>query len=224
MSDFLDYAVPDPSFALSNHLAIAGGQPIYGYIDLLKKQIVYMKGNSGYPTEVNTWDDQYVYQSTTEVSWDQTKPSFKIFASKSWPGSNGGIVWAPREVPTETDSFPVESDGTYRIYSDCATYKTQSVNQVLTSISPPFDYNFGGDLGFVETIQQNYLWNGAQTMEVNLYAKGYGWARWRSFNLVNGVYILGKLPNGQPADSLFNMIVKGGLPTPQFPCGIPVIT
>lgn len=221
MSDFLDYAVMNPSDALKQHLAVAnGGQPIYGYLDLLKRQIIYMKGNSGYPTEVNTWDDTYVYQSTTEVSWNPATPSFKIFASKSWPGNNGGIVWSPRTLPVNGDCSPVETaDSSYRTYTDCSHYTTQTLGgPIMTSVSSPFELDLGGDLAVQEVIQQTYLWGpGFKTMEQNLYAKGFGWVRWRTSNLVNGVY-------QKQQESLFNTIVKGGLPTPQFPCGIPVIS
>ena len=218
--DFLDYAVADLTWALSNHLEIAGGgQPIYGYLDPINKRIVYMKGRSGYPTEVNTFDGDNVYQSTTEVSWDPTKPAFKIFASSSWPGANGGIVWAPRQILAGPSAQIVTADSSYRQYSDCSHYVTKNLGgPILTYISGPFSIDLGGDLGTVEVIEQNYFWGASfANLESNLYAKGFGWARWRLSALESGKYVVKQ-------ESLFNIIARGGLPVPQFPCPIPVIT
>lgn len=214
MTDVLEYMIPSPAWALENHLAVAkGGQPVYGA--LVGRMLWYMKSASGFPWDGNTFDENYVYQSITENGW--TSPNqFKMFASKSWPGANGGIAWAPRFFTEATWNAPlITADSTYRTYSDCGKFTTANLGgPIATQLSGPVYKDFGGDLGEQDAIIVTYLWG--TSMEVNYYVKDYGWVQWELWSLVNGAYV-------QKQVSAFNTFAKGGSPTLNFPCPVPTI-
>jgi hypothetical protein len=210
--------LPDQAWALENHLAVAGagGQPLYTLVS--GKKVWYIKGAAGYPWDMNSFDESYIYRSITgNVLTSPT--TFKMFASGTWPYANGGIVWAPRYFTPGAFTPPiVTADSTYRAYSACATFTTQTLGgPVETQISGPYEIAFGISPGVQESIIQTYKWGpGYATMEVNCYAKGLGLVQWQSYTLVNGVYVLKQ-------SSLFGTQVAGGVVPLNFPCGVPTI-
>jgi hypothetical protein len=230
-TDVLNYILPDEAWAQEFHMEVAGGgQPIYTLLQ--DKTIWLMKGAQGYPWDTLTFDEDYIYQSITDIdsplvsggstSW--TDPSmFKMFASASWPGANGGIAWMPRYLAGE--NVPVEtSDSTYRSYSACGKFTTANLGgPIQTKVEGPYALslvipNFGTDIApTTPCIVQSYIWGpNGETLEQNVYASGYGLVRWTTSNLVNGVYVLQQT-------SLFNTLTPGGAPQPNFPCGVPTI-
>jgi hypothetical protein len=209
--ELLRYLLPDQVWSFSSHLAIAnGGQPLYTAV--LGNQIWYMKSPRGYPWDMDTFDQNYAYQSITERDWDNPR-TFKMFASSSWPGANGGIVWASFSDPF---GLPVVTqDSSYRAYSDCANYSTHTLGgSVQVRMNQPEAHDFGGDLGVQEGLRQEYFWG--ITCEVNWYVRGYGWVQWENWRLAGGIY-------QQQQVSAFNMFQSGGSPVPVFPCGVPRI-
>lgn len=219
MSDVLSYLLPDVSWSLSNYLAVAGGgQPTHTWLDAPNSRIWNMKGAAGYPWDSFSFDANFVYQSITENIW--TSPTtFKMFASSTWPGGNGGIAWLPRQINTSGVNSPiVTADSTYRIYSACGVYTTETLGgPVETSVEGPYDINFGGTLGLQYAIVMSYKWGpGYTTMERNYYVQGYGLVRWETYKLINGVYVIQQT-------SAFNTEVSGGIPVLSFPCGVPTI-
>jgi hypothetical protein len=212
--DILEYMLPDQVWALSNHLAIAnGGQPIYTTVT--GNQIWYIKNAQGFPWDMNTFDSKFVYQSITEVDWTNPK-TFKMFASKSWPGSNGGVVWSPRAVPDNARGI-VTADSSYRAYLDCANFTLHNLGGgILTEVWPD-EFDFKGDLGVRDSLTLQYRWGqNSANLEVNRYAKGFGWAQWELWTLQDGQYV-------QKQVSAFNMFKPGGSVKPVFPCGVPNI-
>lgn len=216
MIDALTYLLPDELWRLENHLEVEnGGQPIPTAV--IGNQIWYMKQMSGFPWDMNTFDEKFVYQSITENVF-QNPNSFKIFASKSWSGANGAIVWCPRFIdPTSTPI--VTTDSSFRIYSDCKNFQVSTLGgpiftrYALTKFSP------GGSFGSVtiDCLQVDYQWNpGLTVLERHIYGKAFGLVSWQTFNLVNGQYV-------QQKQTLFNTMVAAPNPKPQFPCGVPTI-
>jgi|HubBroStandDraft_1064217.scaffolds.fasta_scaffold15954_4 hypothetical protein len=218
--DILSYLLPNQTWALSNHLAIAGtgGQPTYTWLDSPNSRIWNMKGASGYPWDSFSYDTNFVYQSITENVW--TSPTtFKMFASGTWPAGNGGIAWLPRQVnPGEPTTPIVTADSTYRTYSACGTFTTANLGgPVETHVEGPYSIDFGGDLNYQEALVMTYKWNpGYSTMEVNCYVEDYGLVQWESYTLTSGRYVLSQT-------SLFNTELAGGCPALSFPCGVPTI-
>lgn len=220
MTDILTYLLPDQTWALSNHLAVVGigGQPVYTWLDEPNSRVWNMKGVAGFPWDSFSFDDDFVYQSITENSW--TSPTtFKMFASASWPGANGGIAWLPRWYdPGTPNSQIVTADSTYRIYSACGVFTTANLGgPIETSVEGPYQVNFGGTVGVQSAIVMSYKWGpGYSTKEMNYYVIGLGLVRWETYSLVGGVYVLKQT-------SAFNTQIAGGVPVLSFPCGIPTI-
>ena len=236
--DLLGYLLPDPAWAQEYHLeapdnrgvGIHPGQPVY--VSLYGHQIWEMKSSAGFPWDMNTFDEQYIYRSVTEQSWSDPT-SFKIFASLSWQamGVNGGIVWMPRRLQVGMFCPPIVTlDSTYRVYSGGnQQYKVQSLGgPIETHIEGPFEgryaVDFGGSLGIAEScVRQVYKWGpGYMNMEVNYYARGYGRCQWelwamRETGTANMQYVRQRV-------SVFNNIVSGGVPALDFPNTLPVIT
>jgi hypothetical protein len=216
MLDVLEFMLPDQVWALSHHLE-APAHPIF--CKLVKNQIWYMKGKNGFPWDMNTFDDQFIYQSITERDWDNPD-HFKIFASTSWPGANGGIVWSPRDAEAIGHGGPwVTPDSTYRLYSGCDNFTEQDLQPVSVTLEGPYEYDFGGDLGWMPCLVQRYFWTEKQTadrMELNRYIRKFGWAQWELWHLQGNRY-------EQKQISAFNHIADGGSPDPLFPCGVPEI-
>ena len=215
MIDILTYMLPDEAWALEFHLATSGANPLPLYTAVNGKMIWDMKGEGGSPWDGNSFDEQYIYQSITENVWTNAS-SFKIFASKSWPNGNGGIVWAPRYFTPGALNLPiVTADSTYRTYSACGTFTTANLGgSVSTQIEGPYEINFGGSLGTQLSLVQKYFWG--TTMEVNYYVQSFGHVQWQAYSLAGGVYTLQQT-------SAFNLQVAGGVPSLNFPCTVPII-
>lgn len=229
MIDILEYMVPKQALnPAAFHLAVAGagGQPLFTIQE--GNVICDMKGAGGFPWDINTFDEEFIYQSITEVDWE-TPTTFKMFASTSRTTGNGGIVWAPRFVNRPGFNPPiVTADSTYRTYSACGTYTTSNLGgPVMTQVEGPYSINFGGTIGQQSALIQKYFWGwkaslpmiqqpGYLNMEVNYYVIGLGHVQWELHTLVNGLYTLQQT-------SAFNTKVSGGAPGLVFPCGIPTI-
>jgi len=211
--DVLDYMLPDQVWALSKHLE-CDAHPIF--CKLVGNQIWYMKGRSGFPWDMNTFDADFIYQSITEQGWEDQE-QYKIFASSSWPNANGGVVWSARH-PESGGGPIVTPDSTYRIYSSCENFKEQNLGAPISvTLEGPYEFDFGGDLGWMECLVQRYFWGPNQAnMELNRYVQKYGWAQWELWQLKGNRY-------EQAQVSAFNQIAEGGAPEPSFPCGVPVI-
>lgn len=224
MTDALNYVVANPAWAQENHLAVsgAGGQPTYSVVDVLNKRIWYMKG-TGFPWDMNTWDENFIYQSITENVWTNAS-TFKMFASKSYPSGNGGIAWLPRYL-NGFNAPLITPDSTYRTYSGCTTFAAQTLGgMIMTTAELGLALieaipSFGTALDpATPVLVQRYFWGpGYVNMEVNVYALGYGHVQWQLWTLVAGVYALKQT-------SLFNTMVAASLPELSFPCGVPVIS
>jgi hypothetical protein len=196
------------------HVEIAGGgQPTF--TSVINNQIWYCKSEKGFPWDANSFDDSYVFQNITEVSWDNPK-TFKMFASKSWPHANGGIVWIPRHITMHNRGI-VTTDSSYRAYSDCTTFTQHDLGGPILTTYDFEQRDFGGDLGIRDALTVFYRWGANMAnLEVNSYVRDYGWVQWENWQLQNGRYV-------QKQVSAFNMIVKGGSVAPVFPCGVPTI-
>jgi hypothetical protein len=215
MTDILSYMLPDEAWALENHLETSGAAPLPLYTVVSGKMLWDIKGAGGFPWDGNSFDEQYVYQSITENVWTNAS-SFKMFASKTWPNGNGGIVWAPRYfTPGDLNSPIVTADCTYRTYSACGTFATSNLGgAVSTQIEGPYNIDFGESLGTQSALVQKYFWG--SNLEVNYYVIGFGHVQWQLYTLTGGVYILQQT-------SAFNLEVAGGTPPLVFPCGVPMI-
>lgn len=217
MIDALTYLVRDPVAGLAGHLtAPAAKLPIYPC--LLGSALWDIKGDKGWPWDSFPFDQQYVYNSVTENGWASAS-AFKVWASKSWPGAGGGIVWMPRFISPGTWNAPVvTADTTYRTYSDCAHFAAATLGgPVETQVHGPFPVFFGGTLGAQNALVQTYKWGPSYVnMEVNYYVAGYGRVQWELWRLVNGLYVMQQRV-------AYNTLAPGAAPALAFPCALPVL-
>jgi hypothetical protein len=216
--DILDFMVHAQSTQF--HLETAGASPLPLYSVIQGNLLWDIKGSVGYPWDGNSFDEQFVYQNITEISYTNSS-TFKMFASTSRKTGNGGIVWAPRYFTPGALNGPYTSDPTYRVYTACGKFTTSTLGgPATTQIEGPYDINFGGTIGVQSAIVQKYFWGwgaaGYANMEVNYFVQGLGHVQWELYNLVSGAYVLKQT-------SAFNTQVAGGVPTLVFPCGVPVI-
>ncbi len=227
--DFTEYMVPSQPFAKDQHLAVAGvgGQPIYTFDG--DHEIWDIKGFAGWPWDGFTYDDNFIYQSYTELGWT-ANTQFKMYASKTWPKANGGIVWAPRWLRAGTLNPPiVTADSTYRTYTSCTEFHLGDGNvpdlggPVETHVEGEYLIDFKGDLGKRPALVHTFKWGkGYLNMEVNYYTRGYvlggnyvpgmGRVQWELWQLICGRYVRQK-------QVAFNSIQLGGVPPLAFPCG-----
>lgn len=129
--------------SLSNEYHLTGNaNPLYTYRG---KVFYWVKGPSGYPWDVNYYDDNYIYQSATEYHWNDPS-SYKAFASAMpWsrrcvnkpPGGGNGTKLASITLP----STP------YTIYGgNCAVSSNNNLGYVVNEIWGPTPMSLGGSL------------------------------------------------------------------------------
>lgn len=226
MIDVLTYMVPNPATldSKSFHLGSkqAGVNPMFvlqSPLTTTSGWIYYIKNPSGFPWDINFYDQNYVYQCITEGPSGWTNPSsYKVFASTSWPGGHGGIGWSPRYIGDGPfENYLVTEDTTYQTWLNGALQATQNLGAVSTLVQGPFNLACG-DLGTLACIILSYQWNNPGvplgTQEQFWYAYGYGQVRWQEYQLSSGIYVL-------KTDALFDQKVAGGTPTPVFQGTLP---
>jgi hypothetical protein len=220
VTDILNWMMATPNF--ESHLESSDGQAQCFWLDYFNRRLWYPKTLAGGPGfDCNTFDENYVYQSITELDWNDPH-HFKMFASTTRPHQgNGGIAWAPRYIDASSGDAPpppLVSDSTYRLYAsdDCKTYTVENLGgPVTTQVYLIGSYDFGGDLGRQYTLKLTYLYTGVN-MEVFYYATSFGWVGWERWLLVNGQWV-------QQQSKMFNLVKPGPLTGLNFPCAIPVI-
>src|SRR5207245_6732088 len=90
---------------------------------------VWTKGANGYPWDVKTFDQNFVYDRSTELTWTDPQ-TFKRF--------NVDIPMSPRRVAKGATSPAIQipaANSDYSFYSACTAYKTSGLKNVLNQIS-----------------------------------------------------------------------------------------
>jgi hypothetical protein len=171
---------------------------------------LWTKSPVGYPWDVKTFDQGYIYDRSTELSW--TDPtSFKRFAI---------------DLPMSRRCVPVgKSGGSIRIssantnfssYSNCLPTFTQNLGYVVNIISAPMSVKTGGNLGTVTTRLFTYRYSCDSTY-INcayqeVFSLGYqvGLYDWKYYQGQGGKYHLVQ-------ESKINNLNSGSA-TPYLPC------
>lgn len=214
--DVLDFMLPEPWFSERHHLA-AKEHPKFALEH--DGWIWYMKGRQGYPWDGNTFNEHMVFQCITEgeKGW-QDPSSYKAFTSSSWKDSHGGIAWSPRFIDTDLplQPFLITQDSSYATFLGGEQIRVQDLGgPTVCQVSAPF-WEVVGDLGPQLVIRQSYQWGGRDlsSMELNTYARTYGWVRWQLYELQAGRYTLRQ-------ETLFDQFTEGGSPALNFPGPLP---
>ena len=211
--DMVTWFTMGSSWSKQYHLA-GNNNPLYTYRG---KTFYWIKGAAGYPWDVNSYDDKYVYQWATEYHW--TDPtSYKAFDS--------ALPWSPRCI----EKPPAGAYGTklatitlpstpYTIYGGSCTQSSNSnLGSVVNEVWGPTPMSLGGNLpknAPTLTLSYRYSCNSSydscRYKETFDFQRPYGLVRWTYYILQNGQYV-------QQNVSVFNSMVSGGAPAPDHPC------
>ncbi len=179
----------------------------------------WIKGPSGYPWDVNYYDNFYIYQWATEYQW--TDPtSYKAFDGTTT------MPWSPRCVDkpaagvygTKLATITVPSSP-YTFYGgSCAASSTSNLGYVVNEIWGPTPMSLGGSLpnnALTLTLSYRYScnssYNSCQYKETFDFQKPDGLVRWTYYVLQNGQYV-------QQSQTVYNNVASGGSPEPYHPC------
>lgn len=177
------------------------GVTVKQYVFDTGQNIVYTKSQQGWPWDVKSYDSNWIYDWITEMDW--TSPSdYKANSPKMqmvpryWNGDNS---WSHAD-----GSIPV------LFYQNCAKVKTGANSPVFT-MTGPYAYNFGGNVGTLNTIRVNYQWSPIDLEQLYL-TQEHGWVLWTYLRRTST-----SSPWNLVQWSNHNQVVQGSL-TPVFKC------
>lgn len=215
--DMMKYFTMSSPNRLTNYMGPGNANPIYTTIvpDLgtsfaTSGYFVWTKSSIGYPWDIKSFDNKYVYDRTTELSW--TDPTaFKRFTSD--------LPIAQRCLKTGKAGAAIKvasANTNYSSYGNCQVTQTQNLGYVVNSISAPKTVNTGGNLGTVQTRLFNYQYscdlNYANCAYKEVFSLGYGIGLydWKYYLNQGGVWVLSQ-------ESVINQLDTGAA-TPYLPC------
>jgi hypothetical protein len=176
-----------------------------------------VKGASGSPWDVNSYDDHYIYQWATEYNWSDPT-SYKAF--------NSAMPWSPRcanKPPAGTYGTKLASitlpSTPYIIHgSNCLASSNNNLGYVVNEIWGPTPLSLGGSLGTnALTLTSSYRYSCTSSYDNCRYKETFDFQR--PYGLVRCIYYL--LQNGQYVQqnqTVYNNKVSGGSPVPDHPC------
>jgi hypothetical protein len=215
--DMLNYFVMAYPDRLSNNMGPGNANPVYTNIEpelgdkfATNGHFLWTKSSVGYPWDIKTFDQNYIYDRTTELSW--TDPTtFKRFKT---------------DLPMSRRCAPVaKSGGTINVssaktnftsYANCQPTKTQNLGYVANTISAPTYVNTGGNLGTVLSRDFTYRYScdshyaNCTYQEVFSLGHRIGLYDWKYYKSVKGSFHLVQ-------ESKINRFDSGSA-TPYLPC------
>ena len=215
--DMLDYFMMGYPNRTSIHMGPGNANPIYSSITPedgsaydTQGYFVWTKSSSGYPWDVKTFDSNYVYDRSTELTW--TDPtSYKRFDT-DLPISPRciavGAAGAPIQVPATATNFS--------FYSNCQRYQTSNLGYVLNTVDAPAMVTTTGNIGQINTRRFRYQYScdasygNCSDMEVFSLGYNIGLYDWQHYVNQSGQWVLSK-------ESIIDNFVSGQT-TPYFAC------
>lgn len=214
MMNYFTMAYPN---RLTNNMGPGNANPIYTSIvpDLgssfaTSGYFVWTKSSVGYPWDVKAFDNNYVYDRTTELSW--TDPTaFKRF-TPDLPMSRRCV-----KIGQPGGTIKIAKANTnYSSYANCQSTQTQNLGYVVNTISAPVKVATGGNLGTVTTRYFRYLYScdsnygNCAYQEVFSLGYGVGLYDWKYYQNQSGKWV-------QVQESVINQFDPGAA-TPYLPC------
>jgi hypothetical protein len=215
--DMMNYFVMGYPNRVNNYMGPGNANPVYSTIapELGSKfattgQFEWTKSSVGYPWDIKTFDSNYIYDRTTELSW--TDPTaFKRF--------NNDLPMSRRCVPANRagGSIRVKAGNTsYTSYANCLPTLAQDLGYVVNTISAPTFVNLGVTLGSVKSRFFTYRYSCDSNYENCTYQEvfslgyGVGLYDWKYYVIQNGTLVLKQ-------ESVINQFQAGGV-APYMPC------
>jgi hypothetical protein len=210
--DMLQWVSMDNILGSSYHFA-GNANPLYSSIRT-STELFLIKGATGFPWDIDRYDDNYVYLWITEYNWNDPT-SYKAFATP--------MPWMPRciDIPAQGGSkiaSVLVTNSDYNIYLGCVRQPTQNLGYVVNDVWGPYPMTLGGslpanantlELSYRYTCDSNY--DNCTYKETFDFQKGLGLVQWTYYKLQNGTYV-------QQNQSRFNALTVGGFPKPNAPC------
>lgn len=205
----LDWATLDPDLAASYHLE-GNANPLYTVVE--SDKFYWIKSNLGYPWDIQLLDKDNIYLWVTEQDWNDPY-SYK----KSHDNTNMALT--ARCAKGGQPGTTVKSSNTgFDIVGSCKTQRTPNLGTMINEVWGPTKMNHGGDIpDNTDTLTVSYRYNcdagevNCRSREEYFLTQRYGLVRWDHANLMNGNYVVDQY-------TVYNKLVAGGPPTPQFPC------
>src|SRR5258708_15354226 len=121
-----------PQLSAAHHMA-GSANPLY--TSVTPSRFYWTKTGSGYPWDIQLYDQKYVYLWVTELDW-QNPRSFKAFNSSTLGKFN--LPFAPRFAKAGYPGSTITiSDSAYEIHSDCNTFVTKNLGHVVNELWRP---------------------------------------------------------------------------------------
>jgi hypothetical protein len=214
--DMLDYFVMAYPARTTNFMGPGNANPVYstvvpelGATFPESGYFVWTKSSAGYPWDVKTFDENYIYDRTTELIW--TDPtSFKRF-TVDLPLSHRCLA------PTAGATIKtLSANSNYSSYTNCQSYLTQNLAYVKTTITPPGLVQTDGNLGVVQTRELRYQYGCdskyGNCSDMEVFSMGFliGLYEWQHYQNENSTWTLVQESNINEYDS--------GSVTPYLPC------
>lgn len=204
--DMLAWMTMSPDLRSSNHMS-GSANPVY--TSVLSDRFFWTKTGQGYPWDIQLYDNKYIYLWVTELDW-QNPNSFKVFNSSQ--SGNFNLPIAPRFAQAGYPGSTIKiSDSTYEIHTDCNTFTTHTLKNVINEVWGPYTENLGGQLPpTLQTLVVSYRYNcdvnysNCGDKEEYHLAQPYGLVKWQHQRLqADGTYA--------PPDNVtyFNRMVAG---------------
>jgi hypothetical protein len=199
-----------------------GTNPRYEYIDWSQGVHYDIKSSTGYPWDVNLFDDTadgFIYQWATENVWGNPS-TYKAFDSFTT------MPWAPRCVPIgaagQILSTITLNSAPYHYYDSGCVQRAHEydLGYVVNEVKDNGNISVGGDIpDNTHTLELSYQYScdssydKCRYKETFEYAQEYGLLRWTYYVLSNGVYV----QNSQTVHNIVNSFSNGPL-QPVHPC------
>jgi hypothetical protein len=208
--DMLDWATLDRDLASGFHLE-GNANPLYTVVQ--NGKFYWIKSANGYPWDIQLTDKKNIYLWVTEQDWNDPDTYKKSNNDTNMPltsrcasgGSPGTIVES--------------QNTTFQIVKRCATQIVHNLGTMKNEVWGPKRMSFGGDIpGNTDTLIVKYQYDcdrnhdNCQDREQFYLTQRYGLVRWDHAKLKNGNY-------KQDNYTVYNKLVAGAPPVPEFPCG-----
>ena len=184
--------------------------PDYGVSYAKTGYLVWTKSSARYPWDVKSFDQNYIYDRTTELSWTDAT-SFKRF-SYDLPMSPRCVALGKPAPQIKVSSAKTN----FSFYERCAVTNTQNLGYVLNQISAPAMVNTEGDLGTIQSREFTYQYSCdssyANCTSKEVFTLGYhiGLYDWKYYKNESGSWVLQQESKINNQDS--------GSVTPYLPC------
>jgi hypothetical protein len=204
--DMLDWMTMRSDLSTDHHMA-GTANPIY--TSVATDRFFWTKTGSGYPWDIQLYDEKYIYLWVTELDW-QNPRSFKAFNSPKLGKYN--LPFAPRFAKGGFPGSSIKiSDSIYEIHSDCNSFVAKSLGHVINEVWGPYQESLGGQLpDNLKTLVISYRYScdanysNCKDKEEFHVAKPYGLVKWQHQSLgADGTY------NPPDNQTFFNKMVSG---------------